>query len=267
MKTLLVGAGNMGRTYAQSFLAAHVLRPSDLTLLVRDAHKAATFAGQHSITALHTSAGEYIADAELIVLAVKPQDAAVLYPMLAPFVRPDQPVLSVMAGIRIATLAQALGTPKIVRAMPNLPAQVGMGMTAFTASPEVTRQELIAIQNLLSTTGRAIYFDDETMVDASTAVSGSGPAFVFYFMDAMLKAARGMGFSESEAELMVWQTFNGAIHLINKNNLTCSEWIQKVASKGGTTEAALRTFGEAAVSDAIGDGLRAAFARAKELGK
>lgn len=257
----------MGLTYAQSFLAAHVLRPADLMLLVRNPEKVSILSQQLHIEAVYSQPGDFIAAADLIVLAVKPQDSAALFPHIRPYLHSGQSVLSVMAGVTLGTLAAGLGTQKIIRAMPNLPAQIGMGMTAFTATPEVTRNELIYIQNLLSTTGRVMYFDDESMIDASTAVSGSGPAYIFYFMEAMLKAAREMGFSQSEADLLVWQTFNGALHLINKNSLSCEDWIKKVASKGGTTEAALRIFGQHTVDEAIEAGMMAALSRARELGR
>jgi len=140
-------------------------------------------------------------------------------------------------------------------------------MTAFTANEEVTKDELIQVQNLLSTTGKSIYFKDEEMIDASTAISGSGPAYIYYFMDAMMKTGMEMGFTESQASLLVWQTFQGSIHLFNKNVLSCEEWISRVRSKGGTTEAALNSFNDDNVHSSIKRGLDAAFKRAVELGK
>ena len=126
--------------------------------------------------------------------------------------------------------------------MPNLPAQVGEGMTAFTSSDQVTRIELVMVQNLINTTGKSIYVENEQYIDAATAISGSGPAYVYYFMDAMIQAAGDMGFSESEAELLVSQTFIGAADLYSKSNFSCKDWIKKVSSKGGTTEAAMKSF-------------------------
>jgi pyrroline-5-carboxylate reductase len=104
------------------------------------------------------------------------------------------------------------------------------------------------------------------MIDAATAISGSGPAYVYYFMNAMIQAAQQMGFSASESELLVSQTFTGAVDLYNKSDLSCENWIDRVASKGGTTEAALRVFRAAALHEDIVAGANAAFARAKELG-
>jgi pyrroline-5-carboxylate reductase len=122
------------------------------------------------------------------------------------------------------------------------------------------------VQNLLSTTGKTLYVEKEDMIDAATAISGSGPAYVFYFMKAIIESAQTMGFSESEAELLVIQTFTGAVDLYNKTDLSCQEWIGKVASKGGTTEAALRVFNEKELYNDIMAGAMAARDRARELG-
>jgi len=164
-------------------------------------------------------------------------------------------------------LRKALPTTRIIRAMPNLPAQVGMGMTGFTADASVSRKELFSVQNLLNTTGKSLYFDDESLLDGVTAISGSGPAYVYYFMQSMIDSAIQMGFSPTEAETLVEQTFLGAVHLISKNNFTCREWIGKVASKGGTTEAAIHSFESAHVADQIQNGLQEALKRATELGR
>ncbi|MEZ4981421.1 MAG: pyrroline-5-carboxylate reductase dimerization domain-containing protein [Saprospiraceae bacterium] len=110
------------------------------------------------------------------------------------------------------------------------------------------------VQNLLNTTGKTIYVETERAIDATTAISGSGPAYVFYFMESMMKAARTLGFSESEAELLVSQTFRGTVDLFQKSDFSCTEWIQKVASKGGTTEAALKTWESNQMEPAIMDG-------------
>jgi len=265
MKTLIVGGGNMGKSFAQSFLDAHILRSSDLRILEKNESNCAELE-KMGFAAVHRVPDNYIKDTELIILAVKPQDSAAVFAVLKPYLNEDHVILSIMAGVKLETMAEGLGIKKIIRSMPNLPAQVGMGMTAFTAKDEVGRKELISVQNLLSTTGKAIYFDDERMIDAATAVSGSGPAFVYYFMNSMMKAAKQMGFTESQADVLVWQTFIGSIHLQNKNNLSCEDWIAKVSSKGGTTEAALKIFEACDLEKGIVQGLEGAFKRAIELG-
>ena len=149
--------------------------------------------------------------------------------------------------------------------MPNLPAQVAQGMTVFSSSSEVTRIESYTVQNLLNTTGKAIYAEEESMIDAATAISGSGPAYVFYFMNAMILTAKSMGFSDSEAQLLVRQTFMGGLTLLNRDHIDCDEWIRRVSSRGGTTEAALKVFDAQNVQALIEKGLQAARQRAVEL--
>lgn len=266
MKILVIGGGNMGLTYAQSFLRSHITQKEDMMILEKSPEKAVQLA-QLNIGSVFSEPKDCLGLADLIILAVKPQDAPTLFDVLRPLVEKQQVYLSIMAGVKISTIAQGLNASKIIRAMPNLPAQIGMGMTAYTASDEVTRIELVMVQNLLNTTGKTIYVDQESAIDATTAISGSGPAYVFYFMDAMMKAARGMGFNESEAELLVSQTFRGTVDLYNKSNFSCGEWIAKVSSRGGTTEAAMQTYQDRLVQEDIVAGAQAALARAIELGE
>jgi pyrroline-5-carboxylate reductase len=265
MKVLIIGSGNMGKTYARSFLASRFIESKDLFILSRN-RNSGTSIKDISDKNIHDKPGPYISEADIIILAVKPQDFNVLAEQIKAFVHKDQLLLTIMAGIKIETVNRLLNTPKVVRAMPNLPAQIGMGMTVFTASNEMDRKELFIIQNLINTTGKSIYVEQEVLVDAATAVSGSGPAYVYFFMDAMIQSAIKMGFTLSQAELLVNQTFMGAVHLHTQNELTCQEWIEKVASKGGTTEAALGKLSHGNVKPNIDSALLAAFDRAVELG-
>ena len=136
----------------------------------------------------------------------------------------------------------------------------------YTSADEVTRGELMFAQNMLGSTGQAMYLKEERMIDASTAVSGSGPAYIFYFMKAMIEGAIDLGFTQSEAEQLVKQTFRGSVQLQNRSEISMQEWMDKVASKGGTTEAALNSFG-IKVEGEIKAGVKAAFNRAIELSK
>jgi pyrroline-5-carboxylate reductase len=266
MKILIIGGGNMGLTYAQSFLRSQIASKEDIMILEKSPERAEELA-KKEIGAVYGSPEECLERADLVILAVKPQDSGSLFQLLAPLVHPQQVFLSIMAGVKIASIAEALKVNKIIRAMPNLPAQIGRGMTAFTSSDEVTRIELVTVQNLLNTTGKTVYVEQESAIDASTAISGSGPAYVWFFMNSMMKAARELGFSNSESELLVSQTFMGAVELYLATNLSCDEWIQRVASRGGTTEAALKSFQDTQLQEDIIAGARAAFVRAEELGK
>jgi pyrroline-5-carboxylate reductase len=266
MKVLVIGYGNMGKTYAKSFIASRFIQPADLMILEKKTEQVQTLLPEIPVSNTHPQAGEFIHHADIIILAVKPQDFTTLAEQIKPYIHTGQIVLSIMAGIKLATIRQLLGAAKIVRGMPNLPAQIGMGMTVFTSSAEIDKKELFIIQNLINTTGKSVYVEDETMIDAATAVSGSGPAYVYYFMEAMIQAGVKMGFTPAQAELLVNQTFMGAVHLHNQSDLTCNEWIQRVASKGGTTEAAINIFSTDTLNIKIDAGLFAAFNRAKELG-
>ena len=266
MKILIIGGGNMGLTYAKSFLRSHIADKDQMMILERSAEKA-TELSRLDVGTIYGSPDGCLENADLIILAVKPQDASTLFGSIKPFVDPQQVFLSIMAGVKISTIADQLGAEKVIRAMPNLPAQIGMGMTVFTSSEAVTRIELVTVQNLLNTTGKTLYVEQEAAIDAATAISGSGPAYVWFFMQAMMQAALDMSFSESEAELLVSQTFRGAIELYNKSDLSFQEWIDRVSSKGGTTEAAMRTYREKAVHQDIIAGARAALDRAVELGR
>ncbi|MCC6460001.1 MAG: pyrroline-5-carboxylate reductase [Saprospiraceae bacterium] len=266
MKILILGGGNMGLTYAQSFLRSRIVIPDQMMVLCRSSEKANSLSQQQE--------GRFFSDpklcvpeADLLILAVKPQDAPRLFDEIREWVEPGQVFISIMAGVRMDAIREALGVSKIIRAMPNLPAQIGAGVTTFTSTDPVTRIELVMVQNLLNTTGKTLYVEQEDMIDAATAISGSGPAYVYYFMNAMIQAALQMGFSASEAELLVSQTFTGAVDLYNKSDSSCEAWIAKVASKGGTTEAALSVFRETALHEDIVAGAQAALLRARELGR
>lgn len=255
----------MGRTYAESFIANHSVARQDLYILEHMEDKIPYFLSL-GFEKIFVEPGTYIGEVDLIILAVKPQDINGLFESLAAYVRSDQLILTIMAGVPISKIRESLPTEKIIRAMPNLPAQVGMGMTGFTAHPSVTRNELFSVQNLLNTTGKSLYFDQEELLNGVTAISGSGPAYVYFFMQSMIESAQAMGFSITEAETLVEQTFLGAIHLLNNNNFTCREWINKVASRGGTTEAALQGWEINHLNSKISEGLQLALKRSQELG-
>ena len=266
MKILIAGCGNMGLNYAESLLKAKLVFKEDIIILEIEEERR-KFLIDRGYPRVNKNAGDYISEADIIILSVKPQDWKALAISMASFTEEDQVFISIMAGIAIEPIQNDLGRKKVIRAMPNLPSQLGLGMTAYTSADEVTRGELMVAQNLLSSTGKTLYLKDEEMINPATALSGSGPAYIYYFMQSMIEAGIEMGFSYSESEVMVNQTFLGSIHLHNQENLSCKEWISKVASKGGTTEAALLSFEEDNINNNIKSGIKAAFFRALELGK
>lgn len=266
MKILIIGGGNMGMTYAESFLRSHITQKKDMMILEKSQEKAALLR-KKDIGTVYGDPKDCLNSADVIILAVKPQDTPALFASLKPYIDPDQVFLSIMAGVKIETIASSLGVSKVIRAMPNLPAQIGVGMTAFTSSDAVSRIELVMVQNLINTTGKTVYVESEEAIDSATAISGSGPAYVYFFMGALIEAAQEMGFSASEAELLVSQTFRGASDLYAASDHSYSDWIKKVASRGGTTEAALNSFASNEVNKDIKAAAIAALRRAEELGK
>jgi pyrroline-5-carboxylate reductase len=186
---------------------------------------------------------------------------------MKPLINNEQIFVSLMAGVSINSIQEGLGIKKVIRTMPNLPAKVGKGVTSFTESKEVSKIELITVRNLLDTTGTSIHVDTEKFIDASTGISGSGPAYVFYFMQSMLDAALKMGFSQHDSKVLVGQTFEGAVELFKNSDLKPEGWIEKVASKGGTTQAAIDSMEDNNVNTLIKDAAYAAFDRAVELGQ
>ena len=266
MKIAIVGFGNMGQTYANSFMSSGFVGASDILVLNRTKVEEKFRFGIDAIN-FYTEPNAAIFNSDILILAVKPQDFKQLAIEIKPFLNEEHVVLSVMAGISIETMQNQLGITKIVRSMPNIPTQIGEGMTVFCASNAVDRKELFIVQNLINTTGKSIYIDREEMLNAATAVSGSGPAYVFYFMQAMIESAVKLGFSTSEAEFLVSQTFSGSVQLQNRSKLSNDAWIQRVASRGGTTEAALSVFNQLNLQEIIIRGIDSANNRAVELGE
>ncbi|UAB81461.1 pyrroline-5-carboxylate reductase [Marixanthomonas sp. SCSIO 43207] len=266
MKVLMIGAGNMGLTYAEGMAQSPYLNRRNLMIFDVSPEKT------EALSAIpHFDAYEKLEDclpkADVVFVAVKPYHSDELFATMKEQVNDQQVFVSLMAGVTIENIQKGLGVKKVIRTMPNLPAKVGKGVTSFTESKEVSRIELIMVRNLLDTTGEAIHVENENFVNASTGISGSGPAYVFYFMQSMLEAALKMGFSENDSKVLVSQTFEGAVALFNDSDLSPTSWMDRVASKGGTTRAALDSMEDNNIKELIKEAAYAAFNRATELGK
>lgn len=213
-----------------------------------------------------TTMDDKLGDLDIIVLAVKPQQMQAVAASLAPYIS-SQLLLSVAAGIRAADLSRWLsGHEKIVRAMPNTPAMIGLGMSGLYAMAAVTEPERELAQAIMQAVGDTIWVQDESMIDAVTAISGSGPAYVFYFIEAMQEAAMKLGFDAAQARQLSLATFNGAAQLAQQSDESVDILRQRVTSKGGTTYAALCSMDDSAVKPAIHRAIQAAAQRGKELG-
>jgi pyrroline-5-carboxylate reductase len=265
MKIAILGAGNMGLSFSKSFLKYELIKPESLHLITRDNSKFSKILEEFPKSKISTFDEVTELNADLIIIAVKPQDFKHVAENIRFKLVENQMVLSIMAGIKIEKIQQLLNHPLIVRAMPNSPTLLGMGITGYTAAAGISFSQLIAIERLLNSTGRSVYMENEELLDAVTALSGSGPAYFYYIVDAMIKAGVEMGIDENLSKLFVNQTMLGAYHLINNSDKNLEELIKDVASKGGTTEAALKTFNENNLKQILKTGILNAEKRAKEL--
>lgn len=210
-----------------------------------------------------------IADTALVVLAVKPQQMREACTALAPHLAGGNApvVLSIAAGTRIADIARWLGgLERIVRAMPNTPALIGEGISGLYAPAAVSADERALAAGVLEAGGEVLWVADEAMLDAVTGVSGSGPAYVFYFLEALEAAARELGFAAAEARKLAYATFGGAIALAKGSDAEPATLRAQVTSKGGTTERALAAMEAGAVKAKIVAAVKAAAEKARELG-
>jgi len=206
-----------------------------------------------------------VQDSEVLVLAVKPQQLHEVASKLAPLLT-SQLLISIAAGIRAVDIARWANSSMVVRAMPNTPALIRSGVTGLYALPAVTEDQKHAAQSILTAVGSTLWLENEAMLDAVTAVSGSGPAYVFYFMEAMQQAARELGFSEADAKSLVLNTFLGATKLAESTDDDVATLRARVTSKNGTTERALLSMESDHVKQHIVAALHAAHQRSIEMG-
>ncbi len=264
VKIAFIGGGNMAQALigglADKLTAAaniHVVDINDAAL--------AALRDKFGVTTA-TAAGDAVAASDVIVLAVKPQQLREVVATLKPLVR-QQLVLSIAAGIRAADLSRWLGGhTAIVRTMPNTPALVGKGITGAVAMGGVSEAQRQTADAILRAVGATVWLDDEGKIDAVTALSGSGPAYVFYFIEAMQAAAVELGLTQAQGRELAQATFAGASELAIRSDEPVSLLRERVTSKGGTTYAALVSMEASGVKPAIVKALHAAAARGKELG-
>lgn len=210
-------------------------------------------------------AGASLADATVVVWAVKPQTFRDAAQAVAPHAK-NALHLSVAAGIRSDSIKQWLGTDRIVRSMPNTPALVGRGMTALFARASVSKDDRSLVEQVLAPTGATLWVEGEQQLDAVTALSGSGPAYVFYFIEAMTRAGQEMGLPAATAQQLAIGTFCGASELARASSEPPAVLRERVTSKGGTTYAALTSMQQSGVADKFVEAMQAACRRAAELG-
>ena len=265
MKVAFIGGGNM----ASAILGGLVARGrsgADFVVVEPSAEARERLATRFGVNAL-AAPGPELAGTSAIVLAVKPQQMRAAASALRPFLA-GQLVLTIAAGIRLADLSRWLGGHgRLVRAMPNTPALVHAGITGLFAPPAVGEADRRDAESLLSAVGSTLWFAAESDLDAVTAVSGSGPAYVFYAIEALENAARELGLSPEAARRLAVETFAGASRLAAERGEDPAALRAQVTSKGGTTERALGVLDEARVKAKFAAAVKAACERSRELGE
>ncbi len=265
MKIGFVGGGNMARAIIGG-LVAKGIRASDITVVEIDGVARLKLVAEFGVASVEAP-GPALAAAGVVVFAVKPQHMRAAASAAAAHLG-EALVVSIAAGIRLADLARWLGGRKrLVRAMPNTPALVHAGITGLHAPEGVGADDRQAAEDLLAAVGATLWFERESDLDAVTAVSGSGPAYVFYAMESLERAARELGLTDGAARSLALWTFVGAAKLAIDRGEDPAKLRAQVTSKGGTTERALEVLDAARVNERFVDAVKAACERSRELGE
>ena len=264
MKISLIGGGNMARALIGGLIEKG-LSVAEIQVLEPNAEQREGLGSEFGVRCVPALDDEML-NCDTILLAVKPQQMREAITPLAGRLE-QQLILSIAAGLRLEDIARWLGGyRKLVRTMPNMAALIGQGVTGLYADASVDANARRDAEQILAAVGTTIWLDSESKIDAVTAISGSGPAYVFYFMEAMEAAAMELGFDAGAARQLTMETFIGATALANQSPESIATLRQQVTSKGGTTEAALKVFAQRDVATGIGLGARAAAERGSELG-
>jgi len=261
-----VGAGVMAEAVIRGLLEKELVDPVNIIAADIRAERGPELTGRYGIRFIEENRTA-VEDADIVVLSVKPQSLPQVLPLISGWVPDRALVISIIAGAKIARLAEGLSHPAVVRSMPNTPAQIGQGMTVWTAAPQVTEDQRAQAKALLGALGSEMYVDQEGFLDAATALSGSGPAYVFLFMEALIDAGIQLGFAPAAARQLVLQTVKGSVEYAKISPKELVVLREQVTSPGGTTAAALRSFEQDEFRAAVVRAVQAAHRRSIELGR
>ncbi|MFC2060447.1 pyrroline-5-carboxylate reductase [Chloroflexota bacterium] len=265
MKISFIGGGNMGEAMLSAILDKKLSTPSLISVSDTSEIRRQHLEQEYGVAVMSDNRLA-ASQGDIIVLAVKPQNIVDIMAEVKNQLDPAQLVLSIIAGIRVSSLCGGLSHNCVVRVMPNTPAQIGKGMSVWTATAEVTDRQKEWAGSILGAMGKEIFVDDEKYIDMATAISGSGPAYVFYFMESLVNAGVHIGFSPDMARELVLQTVLGAGEFVQKSGKELAELRQMVTSPGGTTEEALLQLEKGGFTDLVKQGVIAAHNKANKLG-
>jgi len=265
MKIAFIGGGNMGEAILSAVLDKGLSTPQAISVSDIDEARRNYLKHKYGVAVMDNNRLA-VENSDVVVLAIKPQNLAEVMAELSGQLKPTQLVLSIIAGATIETLCHGLNYGSIVRAMPNTPAQIGEGISVWTATAEVTIQQKEWAGSILGAMGREIYVDDEKYIDMATAVSGSGPAYFFLFVESLIDAAVQIGLPHDIAHELVLHTMLGSGYLIQRSDKEPAELRRMVTSPGGTTAEALLQLEQGRFSDLVMRAVTAAYNKAKRLG-
>ena len=264
-KVAFIGSGAMGGAMISGLLEQRLIAAANITASDTHAERCADVRARFKVHAT-TDNRDAIKGANIVVLSVKPQVLPQVQQELAGQLDANALVVSIIAGARLSGIAAGLGHGAVVRSMPNTPAQIGQGITVWTALPAVTAAQRGQTELLLGALGQTVFVDDEDYLDMATALSGTGPAYVFYFMEALIDAGVHMGFSRQIAEKLVVQTVKGSAEYVLSSPHHLARLRNEVTSPGGTSAEALYYLDKAGFRTAVSRAVWAAYQRSTELG-
>lgn len=265
MKVAFIGAGVMGETMISALLREEITIPGAIWACDIDQARLSHIEREYKVNCT-PDIGSAIKECDVIVLSIKPQALAKVMKDMKGMLKEGQLVLSIVAGARIDTIRKELGYDSVVRVMPNTPAQVGEGMSVWTATDAVSQEQKDAVQTILRTMGKKIYVSDEKYIDMATAISGSGPAYVFLIIEALIDAAVHIGLPRDLSGELVLQTVLGSAHMTKESGKHPAELKNLVTSPGGTTAEGLLCLEEGGVRAIMEQAVIAAYEKAQLLG-
>lgn len=266
MKIGFIGAGVMAEAMIKGILDASLVKPENLLVSDLDSQRLSHIHKTLNVFGVKSNI-EVVNKSDIVILAIKPQNIKEVMLELKGNSISNKSFLSIVAGVKTKMLQDGLGVNSIIRVMPNTPAQIKKGMTVWTSAKDVSSEILSFSKKILSVLGEELYVEDEILIDMSTALSGSGPAYMFLFMDALINAGISIGMSKQMSVKLVHQTLLGSIELAIGSKFEPTELKKMVTSPGGTTEAALNKFEEGGFSGLVYEAVFAAFERGKFLGE
>jgi pyrroline-5-carboxylate reductase len=263
MKIAFIGGGAMGEAMVKCLLARKMVTPQDIVVSDVSRLRRELLNREYGVSALADN-GRAVENVDLIILAVKPQNLPRIMGEIRGL-RREQLVLSIVAGATLSSLCQGLNHHFIVRAMPNMPAQIGVGMTIWTATAETVKKQRELAQTIVGTLGKEIYVDDEKYLSMATALSGSGPAYVFLFIEALVDAGVHIGLPRDTARELVIQTVSGSTRVVEKTGKHPADLRNMVTSPGGTTTEALLQLEKGGFRSLLLEAVAAAYKKAECL--